>query len=414
LFILVAAAYFIGAVPIGYLVARLNGVDIVRQGSGNIGATNVGRILGWRIGLLVFLLDFAKGALPTWLAVSQDDGTWPTGLAPVAVGLAAFLGHLFPIYLGFRGGKGVATGAGVVAVLVPGPALIALVGWLAVLFAFRFVSLASMLAAILLCAVRLAATPEPFGNNRLIITLFCVLASLLVVVKHRTNIGRLFLGDENRISFGPTMQLISKTLHVMAVGLWFGMAVFFSFPVALSLFGSFETLAQSNERPLWFPLPEVFHSDVAMQKDQGTRAAGFAISPLFDIYFVLQGCCALIATGTALGWTRSGTGRKVHILRSIILIAGLATVVVGWPIERHVSELRVVRNQAADQLLLHRQTAQPVEQFQASWDAAKKEFAGWHVVSLLLNMVTIAMALAAQLPAVERQANTAVPAPAVS
>src|SRR5713101_761686 len=104
-----AASYLIGGVPFGWLVARWRGVDILRQGSGNIGATNVGRLLGRRLGILVFCLDFAKGALPVAIAYRVTACTEPVlgadGLA-VAAGLAAFLGHMFPIYLRFRGGKG--------------------------------------------------------------------------------------------------------------------------------------------------------------------------------------------------------------------------------------------------------------------------------------------------------------------
>src|SRR5262245_21234928 len=147
-------AYLVGAIPFGYLVGRWRGVDIFSQGSGNIGATNVGRVLGRRFGVLVFVLDFAKGALPAataaWLVkspVSQVGHLLPPGTLPVVVGLAAFLGHLFPIYIHFRGGKGVATGAGVVAVLLPGPALGAVLVWLALICATRYASLASMLAA---------------------------------------------------------------------------------------------------------------------------------------------------------------------------------------------------------------------------------------------------------------------------
>src|SRR5438046_7183154 len=107
-------SYLIGAVPFGYAVARWRGVDILRRGSGNIGATNVGRVLGRRFGLLVFLLDFAKGAVPvataTLLAARQDPSApiYPE-IYGVAAGLAALLGHMFSPYLGFRGGKGVAT-----------------------------------------------------------------------------------------------------------------------------------------------------------------------------------------------------------------------------------------------------------------------------------------------------------------
>src|SRR5438034_5066467 len=106
-------SYFLGAIPFGYLVARWRGVNIFQQGSGNIGATNVGRVLGRRFGVLVFLLDFAKGALPALAAphLAPADGSSPVTpeLLGVVAGLAAFLGHLFPVWLRFRGGKGVAT-----------------------------------------------------------------------------------------------------------------------------------------------------------------------------------------------------------------------------------------------------------------------------------------------------------------
>src|ERR1700737_4362332 len=136
----VFAGYGIGAIPFGYLIGRWRGVDIFQHGSGNIGATNVGRVLGKRFGILVFVLDFAKGAVPAALALWVQQ--WPQDIPKVELGLlykglavwtglAAFLGHLFPIYIRFRGGKGVATGAGVVSVLVPIPALGALIVWLA-------------------------------------------------------------------------------------------------------------------------------------------------------------------------------------------------------------------------------------------------------------------------------------------
>src|ERR1019366_6783581 len=108
--LVILAAYLIGAIPFGYLVARWRGVNIFAHGSGNIGATNVGRILGRKFGLLVFVLDFAKGAGPVALAMLMkrhfDDELWSRGYVEVAAALAAFLGHLFPIYLRFHGGKG--------------------------------------------------------------------------------------------------------------------------------------------------------------------------------------------------------------------------------------------------------------------------------------------------------------------
>src|SRR5436305_2997890 len=116
-------AYLVGAIPFGYLVARWRGVEIFQAGSCNIGATNVGRILGKKFGILVFLLDFAKGALPVAVALAIKSAAKPwdlidRGWLEVGAGLAAFLGHLYPVYLRFRGGKGVVNGAGVVGVLL--------------------------------------------------------------------------------------------------------------------------------------------------------------------------------------------------------------------------------------------------------------------------------------------------------
>ena len=133
------AAYLLGAIPFGFLLARWHGVDIFTQGSGNIGATNVGRVLGRKVGVLVFALDFTKGAgavaLAIWVGAYFDDRLWSAGFVEVGAGMAAFLGHCFPIYLKFRGGKGIATGAGVVAVLLPMPMLVGLGVWIVVLCA---------------------------------------------------------------------------------------------------------------------------------------------------------------------------------------------------------------------------------------------------------------------------------------
>jgi acyl-phosphate glycerol 3-phosphate acyltransferase len=408
------AGYFVGAVPFGYLVARWRGVDIFAHGSGNIGATNVGRVLGRGFGIVVFALDFAKGALPTaaGLALGAAFEVNPPALLGVAAGLGAFVGHLYPVYLHFRGGKGVATGAGVVLVLLPLATVAALLTWVMVVAAFGYVSLASLAAAAVLCLVHLAGTPAPFEQPALILTVFCLLAVTLVFVKHRANLSRLWHGTENRLQERPAMRHLIRTVHVLAVGLWFGMAVFFSFPVALSLFGAFEKQAESSERPSWFPLPEAYTLEPGMQKDQGTRAAGFAISPLFDQYFLWQGVCGFLAVVTALSWTRAEPGRRVHGLRFVVLVLAVTTVVLGWPIEQQVSELRHKRNEASDALLARLRAdksfgitnGREAEALRHEAVAARQEFGVWHLWSLLLNMVTIllvtiAMALAAQLPA---------------
>jgi glycerol-3-phosphate acyltransferase PlsY len=196
------ASYLLGAIPFGFIIARLRGHDIRREGSGNIGATNVARTLGLRWGLLAFALDFGKGALPVWLATllpEPSDADWPPDTLPVVAGVAAFLGHLLPIYLRFRGGKGVATGCGVVAVLLPKLALIVLLAWGLVLFLTRFVAVASITAAMLLFVLRLYTTSGPWSNQHVVVTSFCAAGALLVLVRHHSNLRRLAHGAEPRI-----------------------------------------------------------------------------------------------------------------------------------------------------------------------------------------------------------------------
>jgi glycerol-3-phosphate acyltransferase PlsY len=404
-------AYLIGGIPFGYLLARARGVDILQQGSGNIGATNVSRVLGRRFGLLVFALDFAKGALPAaaalWIAgdVERSWGLATAELVGVAAGLAAFLGHLFPVYLRFRGGKGVATGAGVVAVLLPGPALGALLVWLAVVCAARTISLASLSAALALCVFRLALVDDPLSLDNLPLTAFCFLAAALVVLRHRANLVRLWHGNENRLRDTPTMNTLTKTIHVLALGLWFGTVVFFTFVVGLVLFHAFELLGEQpvEQRPKWFPLPAAYaRQDSVLDgpKEQGTRAAGAAVGALFPWYFAIQGACGLLALGTALGLSRAHPGR-VHRVRSILLLLALLFVLAGWPLEQKVNALRGPRNEAVSAFL----TSRPEQADKARTAAleAKAEFGLWHGLSLLLNfatlgLVTVAMALAARLP----------------
>lgn len=382
----IVLSYLLGAVPFGYAVARWRGVDILRQGSGNIGATNVGRVLGRRFGILVFLLDFAKGALPVAAAVQVGRETEAAGVLgpdglPVLAGLAAFLGHLFPVYLHFRGGKGVATGAGVVTVLLPVPACAALATWLFLVLVSGYVSLASIVAAVALCVARFALTPGPLARANQTLTWFCVVAAALVVLRHRTNIGRLIHGTESRLRIAP-MPTFVKTVHVLAVGLWFGSAAFFNLVAAPLLFQKFESLATtpSFERSV-LPLPP------DMTKEMGTQLAGAAVSPLFPAFFVLEGVCGFVVAVTALSWWRAEPGRSVHRIRAVLAVFALATVVVSWPLAEAVSRLRFER-------------FSPDAEVAA---AAKSAFGTWHLYSLLLSFVTllaatVLTALAAQLP----------------
>jgi acyl phosphate:glycerol-3-phosphate acyltransferase len=370
----VVLAYLIGSVPFGVIVARARGVDIFKAGSGNIGATNVGRVLGRKFGILVFALDFLKGAAPT-AVMARTFGT----TAGVAAGLAALLGHLFPIFLRFRGGKGVATGFGVVAVLMPGPTAAAALTWVTVLAVTRYVSLASVLAAVALAVVRVALTPDPFGPDECILTGFSLLAAALVAVKHRSNFARLARGQENRLADSPRLRMLARVLHLLAVGLWFGAGVFFSFVAAPSLFATFEAFAAG--KPDWLTAPG------GLTEETGRRLAGVAVGPMFPPYFALQGACAFVALVTALGWQKQNPGVRVHRWRVVVLLGAALAVLAGWPLVGKVSELRAARY-AADA---------------ATADAAKAAFAAWHTVSLLLNLAAIALAgvalaLAAALP----------------
>lgn len=403
------AGYLLGGVPFGWLVARWRGVDILRQGSGNIGATNVGRVLGRRFGALVFLLDFAKGALPVLAAsflTPLAAADLPPDSLPAAAGVAAFLGHLFPIYLRFHGGKGVATGVGVIAVLLPVQAVVVLAVWVVVLFATRYVSLASLTAGVLLCGLRLAITPNPWHPENVVVTAFCLFATALVFLRHAGNIRRLFQGSENRLKDSPTMLLFSKTVHVLALGLWFGAAIFFTI-VGAMLFPTFIGYSLENPRPIWFPVAKEFDKPAPGEKfptpllrEQGSRTAGAAIGPLFPVYYGIQGGCAVLTTATALGWSFARKGQRVHVIRAAALSAALACVGAGWWLERVVDGLRVERNRLTDAVLTM-DVAPPDEVAKAS--AARAAFDEWHSYSLDVNFVgvalaAVAMTLAAQLP----------------
>lgn len=198
-----AASYVLGSIPFGFLVARSRGVDIRTKGSGNIGATNVFRTLGKGPGILTFALDFAKGLVAALaVAAAADRLLGPVGAdlpcLRLACGAAALLGHAFPLFLGFRGGKGVATGVGLVTGLSPASAGVGLGVWLAMFLAVRYVSLASIAAA---AAVGVAAwtvmEPDP---HRVVPVVLTILAALVIAL-HRANVARLLRGTEHRFSF---------------------------------------------------------------------------------------------------------------------------------------------------------------------------------------------------------------------
>ena len=188
---LVAAAYLVGSIPTGYLVGKRRGVDVRQQGSGNIGATNVARTLGRRLGVLVLVLDALKGAVPVALwRIAELESRVPVGgsLAPylfTAFALAPILGHCFPVWLRFRGGKGVATALGVFLVTDPLVTLVGL-GVFALLYAAtRIVSIGSMLAA-----TSIAVTAAMIGRPGPVVAVAAG-GAVIIIVKHHQNIRRL-------------------------------------------------------------------------------------------------------------------------------------------------------------------------------------------------------------------------------
>ena len=185
----VALGYLVGSVPFAYLLARRRGIDLRRVGSGNVGATNVLRTSGARQGVLAMGLDAAKGAVAVGVA-----GALTTGPAtPVAAGLAAIIGHIYPVWLGFRGGKGVATAAGVFAVLAPLPLAIATAVFMLAVWVTRYISVGSMAGAIAL-AVSSAAGEVPGA-----VAVGAAMAALIIVHRHRGNLARLMSGTERRV-----------------------------------------------------------------------------------------------------------------------------------------------------------------------------------------------------------------------
>ena len=188
--IAVAVGYLLGSLPFGYWAGRLRGIDLRLAGSGNTGATNVMRVLGLKVGVPVMALDIGKGAAAVVIAraVSTDD------IVPVLAAAAAVTGHMYPLFLGFRGGKGVATGAGTMIALVPWIGIAAFVLWLAVSLATRYVSIGSVVTAVAYPAATIASG-QPWA-----VCAYTIGAGAWVIWRHRANIARLRAGTENRIN----------------------------------------------------------------------------------------------------------------------------------------------------------------------------------------------------------------------
>jgi glycerol-3-phosphate acyltransferase PlsY len=191
LFLIIIVSYIIGSIPTGYWLGKIwKGVDVRQHGSGNLGATNVFRVLGKGAGLVTLLIDITKGALPVlWVKMAYPD---LLGWA-VAAGVAAIIGHTMSIFVRFRGGKGVATSAGAFAALLPIPSFIAFLIFAGCLTITRMVSASSITAAIALALSSFLLSADP------LLSFTALVIALLVIVKHRSNIGRIAAGTEPRI-----------------------------------------------------------------------------------------------------------------------------------------------------------------------------------------------------------------------
>src|SRR5215813_12541111 len=199
--VLLVGSYLVGSIPFGYLAGRLAGIDIQQVGSGNVGATNVVRVLGKKYGYPVFVLDVLKGFGAVKISMLMAPGRPPEWNSPEIFGIlgATFsvLGHLYPPWLKFKGGKGVATSAGALLALTPVATLIGVGVWIIVFWLTRYVSLASITAAVVLPIVILVARSHYQENGKpLVIASVCVAA--VVIWRHRSNLSRLMRGTEPR------------------------------------------------------------------------------------------------------------------------------------------------------------------------------------------------------------------------
>ena len=196
-------SYLIGAIPWGYLIGKRNGVDIRKLGSRNIGATNVTRVIGKWSGKLCFALDFLKGFIPVLVVtIFREKCIIPDsyGIIQMVAALSAVLGHMFPVYLWFRGGKGVSTTAGAILALAPYSFAIAGITWLVVYLISRYVSLASITAATVLpvCATLITKLKPDLYPRSTYVLIFLYFLSVMAILKHSGNIKRLLNGTENK------------------------------------------------------------------------------------------------------------------------------------------------------------------------------------------------------------------------
>jgi glycerol-3-phosphate acyltransferase PlsY len=206
----IALAYFLGSVPVGLLLSRLKGIDIRAVGSGNIGATNVFRSVSKPLGIATFVGDALKGFVPAYVFPILEKlltGTSHGSKIGVLCGCAAIVGHNWPVFLRFKGGKGIATSAGVLLGIAPAAVGIGLLSWIVLLVISRYVSIASIGAAIVASAVSWTM----YSRKGLLLPIALTILGLIAVVRHKSNIRKLIDGTEHRFSFKKEAHLNAKT-----------------------------------------------------------------------------------------------------------------------------------------------------------------------------------------------------------
>ncbi|MFW5996792.1 MAG: glycerol-3-phosphate 1-O-acyltransferase PlsY [Verrucomicrobiota bacterium] len=198
--VVIVSGYLIGSIPFGLFIGMFNGVDVRRYGSGNIGATNISRVIGRNWGITCFVLDFCKGLLPVLIVslIFRENNTVMSDIAPLAAAGAAIAGHICPVFLKFRGGKGMSTSLGALLALSPPAVLLAMAGWYIIFTLWRYVSLASIFAALLLPVGELMGASLLNKEAEIPKMAFLILICAIVIWRHKSNIKRLLEGRENR------------------------------------------------------------------------------------------------------------------------------------------------------------------------------------------------------------------------
>lgn len=197
LILMAVVAYLVGSIPFGFMIGRARGVDLRTTGSGNIGSTNIYRALGLKVALVVFALDAGKGIVGTRLVAMLGDGTLAVASLRFIAALAVILGSMASVFMRFRGGKGVATGAGVFLALEPVATVIAIALWAGLVAAFKIVSIGSLAAAAALPL--LVAVLSSMGSFRNPVFYLALVVAGLIFASHRSNIGRLLQGREKKV-----------------------------------------------------------------------------------------------------------------------------------------------------------------------------------------------------------------------